>query len=397
MDRQPSGEAAERRVWGAVTPETQRALETGLAPTDLQTLLMAVARARARNVTAARLLQRWSRDRFVRPSACDPRRLARLEGRMWQLLPQRFAGVELSPVAPLGTCSALAPVGQHRVVSTIRGNEVLSDPTNALAVEAALRRREQGIEGRVDLAACHRVLRAQQLRPGNAAHFRLFALASSARDRGSGTTEAQMLIDHLSFWRQVLSEMLPTTATRVTVTTFRDPILAERLRYTVGPALVNAPASVPVVEDRPHPPTGGRLLHRRGPRAAGRHGRSSRRPRRRRPDHLDRAAARRRKGTLPCLLHRDRATDHARPPTQLVVASCSPDRVIRAELAHPTYGRCPAGSCLLIPHRNGPGRCRRKRRQCTATGPGALPAKTPSPPRLPVARCEGATEVIPGG
>ena len=86
-------------------------------------------------------------------------------------------------------------------------------------------------------------------RPGHAAHFRLFALASSARDRGSGTTEAQMLIDHLGFWRHVLSDLLPISAIRITVTTFRDPMLAERLRDTIGPALAGAPASVPVVED----------------------------------------------------------------------------------------------------------------------------------------------------
>jgi hypothetical protein len=169
MDSQPSGFAAERRVWGVVPEGTRQALESGLAPTNLQTLLMAVARARARKVTPARVLQRWRQDRLVRPLTCDPRPLAQLEATLWRLLPHRFAGVELSPVAPLGTCSALAPVDQHRVVSTVRGSEVLSDPTNALAVEAAVRRREQNVAGRVDLAACHRVLRAQQFGPGNAA------------------------------------------------------------------------------------------------------------------------------------------------------------------------------------------------------------------------------------
>jgi hypothetical protein len=249
MNGQPSGEAAERRVSGVVPEGTRQALESGLAPTDLQTLLMAVARARAQKVTPARVLQRWRQDRFVRPSACDPRLLAQLEATLWRLLPQRFTGVELSPVAPLGTCSAVAPVDQHRVVSTVRGSEVLSDPTNALAVEAAVRRRKQGLAGRVDLAACHRVLRAQRFGPGNAAHFRLFALTSTARDGGSGTTEAQLLIDHISFWQQVLSDVLPMTTTRITVTVFRDPVLAERLRDTIRPALVSAPASVPVADD----------------------------------------------------------------------------------------------------------------------------------------------------
>jgi hypothetical protein len=58
-----------------------------------------------------------------------------------------------------------------------------------------------------------------------------------------------MLIDHLRFWQHVLSDLLPTAATRITVTTFRDPVLAERLRDTIGLALAAAPATVPVVED----------------------------------------------------------------------------------------------------------------------------------------------------
>jgi hypothetical protein len=49
----------------------------------------------------------------------------------------------LSPVTPLGTCGVVGPVSQNRVVSTVRGTEVVSDSTNALAVEAATRRRDR--------------------------------------------------------------------------------------------------------------------------------------------------------------------------------------------------------------------------------------------------------------
>jgi hypothetical protein len=86
-------------------------------------------------------MRRWQHDRFVRPAASDPRRLAAVESRLWQLLPVRFTGIELSPVAPLGTCSAVAPISQNRVVASVRNTEVVSDSTNALAVEAAARRR----------------------------------------------------------------------------------------------------------------------------------------------------------------------------------------------------------------------------------------------------------------
>lgn len=79
-----------------------------MPPTDLQTLLIAVARIRAGQVTAADVMRRWEADRFVQPAACDPRLVVAVEARLWQLLPAEFVGIDLSPVTPLGTCSAVA-------------------------------------------------------------------------------------------------------------------------------------------------------------------------------------------------------------------------------------------------------------------------------------------------
>src|SRR5215207_9959028 len=98
------------RLWRALDADPRTALEHGLAPTDLQSLLLTVSRARAGQVTPARVARRWREDRFVRPSEQDPRKLARLQARLWEMLPESFAGVELSPVVPLGTCSAVAGV-----------------------------------------------------------------------------------------------------------------------------------------------------------------------------------------------------------------------------------------------------------------------------------------------
>lgn len=234
----PADPAAER-VWRAMPPGARQVLEQDLPPTDLQTLLIAVARARAGRVTAADVMRRWRTDRFSRPAACDPRRVAAVEARLWQLLPTRFAGAELSPVAPLGTCAAVAPVSQNRIVTTVRGTEVVSDSTNVLAVEAAARRRSQPRGDRVDLAACQRQLRAQAFGPGAGAHFRLFALVSSARDRGSGRTEADMLTGHLAFWLDVLAAVLPGRAPGIELSVFGSAVLAERLADTVRPALGN--------------------------------------------------------------------------------------------------------------------------------------------------------------
>jgi hypothetical protein len=158
------------------------------------------------------------------------------------LLPTDFTGIELSPVTPLGTCTAVAPVSQNRIVATVRGTEVVSDSTNTLAIEAATRRRSQPKDGRVDVAACHRQLRTQVFGPAAAAHFRLFALVSSGRDSGSGRTEASMLTRHLAYWLDVLETLLPHRHPHIELSVFDNPVLAERLTDTIRPGLADRAA-----------------------------------------------------------------------------------------------------------------------------------------------------------
>jgi hypothetical protein len=242
---------AERRVWARLPEGTWEAL-AGLPASDLRTLLLSVARARAAQVRPADVLRRWREDRFVRPAGCDPRTVAAIEDRMWRLLPAQVEAVELSPVVPLGTCSALGPVNQNRIVTAMRSVEVLSDSTNALAVEAADRRLRHPTTPGVHLAAGHRQLRAQRFGPGASAHFRLFALVSSARDAGSGTTQAELLILHLSYWREVLASLLPSGGARLHLAVFGNPTVRERIADTVLPTLAHPgdPAgAVPVVEE----------------------------------------------------------------------------------------------------------------------------------------------------
>lgn len=217
-----------------------------MPPTDLQSLLMSVADARACQVRPTDLVSRWRRDRFVQPAECDPRRVSAVETRLWQLLPEAFAGIDLSPVAPLGSCTAVAPLSQNRIVTTMRMSEVVADSTNALAIEAAVRRLDQAPDERVHLAASHRQLRGQVFGPGAHAHFRLFALVSSARDTGSARTEIDLLNHHLAVWIAVL-ETIPDRQPQIALTVFDHPVLAARLDDTVLPA--NPSDAVRVIED----------------------------------------------------------------------------------------------------------------------------------------------------
>jgi hypothetical protein len=146
-------------------------------------MLLEVMRRRAGARTPADVLAQYQRDRFTCPAATDQRASVAIDGHLLDGA-EGFEALELSPVAPLGVCSTMAPTDQHRVLSALRGTEVVSDPTNVLALECATRMRWAA--GAVHLATSQRVIRTQPPPkfPGASQHFRLFAL-------GSGGVEAK--------------------------------------------------------------------------------------------------------------------------------------------------------------------------------------------------------------
>jgi hypothetical protein len=171
-----------------------------LPPTDLQSLMLEVYAKLSAKQTPARVLEQHKTNRFVRPADKDPRRFTELDARAWSLLPKGFEPLELSPLAPLGACAALGTVSQNKVVATSRNTEVLSDGTNVLALECAVRRRAG--EALVQLAASHRNVRAQApAEKHHRAHFRLLNLVSAGR---GNDFDLPQLDAHLAFHRRFL-------------------------------------------------------------------------------------------------------------------------------------------------------------------------------------------------
>jgi hypothetical protein len=172
-------------------------LTQGLPPNELWSLLLAVLEARAARRTPAMVRQQWENDRFVQPSAIDQRTLNHLDSHLLAAASE-FEALELSPVAPLGACSSVALTSQNRIVSTARGTEVVSDPTNVLALECA-RRLRGAPDAIVKLATSHRCLRAQPVpkRPGFAQHFRMFCLASAGHEQKDHAFLTSALLEHI--------------------------------------------------------------------------------------------------------------------------------------------------------------------------------------------------------
>ena len=178
-----------------------------LPGTELHSLLLDVMRKRAAVRTPHDVLAQYRRDRFVRPAAIDQRVSLELDAHLLAAAAE-FEALELSPVTPLGTCSTMAPTDQHRVLSALRATEVVSDPTNVLALECAERLRAAPPTP-VHLATCQRVVRAQPFpdKPGYAAHFRIFVLASGGREEKDHGFAHATLVRHITTMQRALDRL----------------------------------------------------------------------------------------------------------------------------------------------------------------------------------------------
>jgi hypothetical protein len=170
----------------------------GLSGSDFTSVMLEVVRRRAARETPASVLRRYQHDRFVRPGSTSWRAGRRAEDLLLGCLPADVELVTLAPLVPLGAHSALGTVSQNKVMTAIRACEVAADPTNALALEAAVRRAGPSRET-VRLAAIQRVVRAQRIPAGRSAHFSLFAMITAGRDRGDSRFEREALGEHLRF------------------------------------------------------------------------------------------------------------------------------------------------------------------------------------------------------
>lgn len=183
-------------------------LAATIAGSELQSLLLEVMRRRAAARTPADVLAQYRRDRFVRPCPIDQRVLVELDSHLLAAA-EGFDAIELSPVTPLGTSSTVGPTDQHKVLSALRGTEVVSDPTNVLALECAERLRAAP-DAPVHFATCQRVIRAQALpkdKPHFAAHFKIFCLASAGRETKDHGFAVDTLAHHITTMLRALDRL----------------------------------------------------------------------------------------------------------------------------------------------------------------------------------------------
>jgi hypothetical protein len=222
---------------------TYDALTHALPASRLWSLLLEVLETRAAARGPAALIEQWERDRFVEPGIVDQRSALEIDRHLLAAA-AAFESIELSPVAPLGVCSIMGRASQHKILSALRGTEVVADPTNVMALECARRLRRDPATV-VRLATSHRCVRAQEFpkHRGLTAHFRVFCLTSAALERPDHAFVVDAIVDQMVVMLDALDRLeqrgFAFADRRVTVfATEQRAALGDRIVTRLGRAAV---------------------------------------------------------------------------------------------------------------------------------------------------------------
>lgn len=182
---------------------------------DLTKELRTVFKEKAEHIKPSDVLSVYERsERFFGPSEIDQREQHKYRSCFFDVLPEHFRALDLSPVAPIGTNVSVTNLSQDVLCTTIRQSEVQGDPTTALALEASKQRKYKSISKKtilesVDLATASRVLRMQNFdeSKGYMQHYNLFGLYSAGRDVPGLSFVEKTTIDHIFIWLNLIQQL----------------------------------------------------------------------------------------------------------------------------------------------------------------------------------------------
>lgn len=182
-----------------------------LSKSDFNSLMLKVYHTYSCKTKPQEVLKSFDVNRFSVPSEVDAVKYHTLETELLaQAQKNEIWSIVLSPAAPLSSCSAFGYVDQNNVVSALRGTEILSDPTNMLAIIIANKLKSGEVDNNNQLHYCTtaRVLRAQAFPAmrGYYAHFGLFCIVSSGKDVGSYECEQALFIKHLEYYNSFFKD-----------------------------------------------------------------------------------------------------------------------------------------------------------------------------------------------
>ena len=182
---------------------------SNLTNSDFNSLMLEIFQSRASDITPAEMVKAFQANRFCVPSKIDPAAYRNLETEFLSAAQELdIKAVLLSPSAPFASSSVFGCVNQNNIVSAVRGTEILSDPTNMLAIIIAEKLKNKKADNTTPIHYCTtaRVLRAQVF-PNTGRHFThfgIFCIVSSGKDNGSYGCEMALFQKQLLFYKKLL-------------------------------------------------------------------------------------------------------------------------------------------------------------------------------------------------
>jgi hypothetical protein len=188
-------------------------LSKRISGSELNTLLLKVFEERTKVTSTSDLLRTYRENRFVHPATVDAILLKKLELDVLNIAAQHsVTAVQLSPVAPVGCASVVATVDQNKIITSLRGTEVVSDATNLLTLYLSDKIKTKSMDNRnnfLRLCTTHRHVRAQYFgdTPGMLPHFHLLCMVTSGVDKGSYSFEMKAFWEHIMIYRDIFKSL----------------------------------------------------------------------------------------------------------------------------------------------------------------------------------------------
>ena len=185
-------------------------LVSELSNSELNSLYLELFRAQCEHLTPADVLRQFEQNRFTHPAKIDEIAYKELELEWLKHAHKAgFQPIQLSPLAPLGSCSVVGEVHQNNIVSATRGSEVVSDATNVLALQIASEFKADPTKRDFHHCTTFRHTRAQHFtNPAFSAHFGAFCMVTGGFDRGNHAFELDQLDKHVRFYIDRLEQDL---------------------------------------------------------------------------------------------------------------------------------------------------------------------------------------------
>ena len=181
-------------------PDELSVLANDLSGSELNSLLLELFELKTTSISAPQMLNLYQANRLVKPADLPTLEMKQMELDVLRLLADHgFDPVELSPVTQFGSCSVVGPVDQKKILTALRGTEVLADSTNAIALHVCdLKQKRQTHLPTLKFANIQRQMRTQSINvKGFTPHFRVGCIVSCGEADGQFNFEKRMLNEHL--------------------------------------------------------------------------------------------------------------------------------------------------------------------------------------------------------